>query len=244
LLYATTFTAQRLKLPHLQRSIFAGLLAVNVDLSLDAMANYFNFWKWRPAWSGNTYYGVPWDNFVCWFVIVCTFSFLVRYCFEQWGHFRLSWAWIPLVIGIASIVVVTIVDQLLNRVVYPWFRADVGVFNVLLLAAFTLVALKAYRVPRTNLKIDWLVLTVPFAYHSIALGMLLFAEPGPAPQEWLGPGWPPTLRPHVSLHAVVIPLGMLGGLLAFSWSSLGPICQSISTFFSALFASERRAPAE
>ena len=77
IVYVSTFTAQRLRSPWLLRPLSAGLLAVSIDLSLDPIADRLGFWKWFNVNPLN-YFGVPFDNFVGWFLIVSSFALCVR----------------------------------------------------------------------------------------------------------------------------------------------------------------------
>ena len=61
-------------LPYWTRPILDGLLALNIDLALDAVAIRFGFWDWgRPL--NYHYFGVPFANFWAWFWVVTSFSF-------------------------------------------------------------------------------------------------------------------------------------------------------------------------
>jgi len=71
ILYAASWTAYRLKLPRLLRPLAAGVLAVNIDLSLDPIAHHLGYWVWLKAPPVNLY-GVPFDNFLGWFGIVAS----------------------------------------------------------------------------------------------------------------------------------------------------------------------------
>jgi hypothetical protein len=45
-LYLATCSAQRFRLPPVRSSLVAGILAVNIDLSLEPVANLLKFWEW------------------------------------------------------------------------------------------------------------------------------------------------------------------------------------------------------
>jgi hypothetical protein len=49
------------------------LLALNIDLSLDAVAIRFGFWNWGPGLNFQ-YFGVPYANFWAWFWVIFFFS--------------------------------------------------------------------------------------------------------------------------------------------------------------------------
>jgi decaprenylphospho-beta-D-ribofuranose 2-oxidase len=84
--YAATWTAQRLRFQSLAvSSLVAGVLGVNLDLSLDPAANAHGLWRWNdlPGYDAHrTLGGVPFDNFVAWVVLVAAYGFFVRAAFR------------------------------------------------------------------------------------------------------------------------------------------------------------------
>ena len=55
------------------RPLLDGLLALNIDLALDAVAIRLGFWDWGQGFSFQ-YFGVPYANFWAWFWVVTSFS--------------------------------------------------------------------------------------------------------------------------------------------------------------------------
>jgi uncharacterized membrane protein len=55
------------------RPILDGLLALNIDLALDAIAIRLGFWDWGQGLKFQ-YFGVPYANFWAWFWVVFSFS--------------------------------------------------------------------------------------------------------------------------------------------------------------------------
>jgi len=51
-------------------SITAGCFAVCLDLLEDPLAHYNNWWVWKETFEGVTFYGVPFLNFMGWFVLI------------------------------------------------------------------------------------------------------------------------------------------------------------------------------
>jgi decaprenylphospho-beta-D-ribofuranose 2-oxidase len=83
--YAATWTAQRLGLRLVASSLVAGTLGVNLDLSLDPLANHHKFWVWHERanpFPNAELFGVPFDNFVAWVVLIGTYGLIVRYAFR------------------------------------------------------------------------------------------------------------------------------------------------------------------
>lgn len=67
-------------------------LAVGLDLLLEPVAFHVKgYWEWLEE--GEGYYGVPWSNFVAWFVAALAMGWLVG---AVLGHGRLlKWRWVP-----------------------------------------------------------------------------------------------------------------------------------------------------
>jgi uncharacterized membrane protein len=59
--------------PYFLRPVLDGLLALNIDLSLDAVAIRFGFWDWGQGLDFQ-YFGVPYANFWAWFWVIFFFS--------------------------------------------------------------------------------------------------------------------------------------------------------------------------
>jgi hypothetical protein len=87
--YVATWTAQRLKLGSLMSSLVAGVLGVNLDLSLDPVAVKQCFWQWHddPRIANATLFGVPFDNFVSWVVMIGAYGYCTRMAF-RWVNRR------------------------------------------------------------------------------------------------------------------------------------------------------------
>ncbi|HWQ19471.1 MAG TPA: hypothetical protein VN455_06795, partial [Methanotrichaceae archaeon] len=57
--------------------VLDGLLALNIDLSMDAVAIRLGMWDWGNGFDYQ-YFGVPYNNFWAWFWVVFSFSFSLR----------------------------------------------------------------------------------------------------------------------------------------------------------------------
>lgn len=73
ILYSVMEFSDSSSLPYFMRPILDGLLALNIDLSLDAVAIRFGFWQWGQALDFQ-YFGVPYANFWAWFWVIFFFS--------------------------------------------------------------------------------------------------------------------------------------------------------------------------
>jgi hypothetical protein len=73
ILYSVMEFSNASSLPYWARPILDGLLALNIDLALDAIAIRLGFWDWGQGLKFQ-YFGVPYTNFWAWFLIVFSFS--------------------------------------------------------------------------------------------------------------------------------------------------------------------------
>ena len=63
------------------------LLALLIDLSMDAVAIRLKFWYWHGVGLNDAFFGVPADNFVGWLLVSFTFSVLTRWLWSGgMGH--------------------------------------------------------------------------------------------------------------------------------------------------------------
>jgi len=149
-------------LPYWTRPILDGLLALNIDLALDAVAIRFGFWDWGQGLNFQ-YFGVPYANFWAWFWVIFFFSLGYR-LFAR----RKDWVgtWISpllaLVIGLAGVLGT---NAFIVFVVPPNFRTPLVVIT-LVTALVIAVALRPKLYITTP---PALVFWVPFLTHIYVL---------------------------------------------------------------------------
>lgn len=73
IIYSAMEFSDASSLPYFLRPVLDGLLALNIDLALDAVAIRFGFWNWGQGLEFQ-YFGVPYANFWAWFWVVFSFS--------------------------------------------------------------------------------------------------------------------------------------------------------------------------
>jgi uncharacterized membrane protein len=73
ILYSVMEFSDASSLPYWTRPILDSMLALNIDLSLDAAAIRFGFWDWGQGLDFQ-YFGVPYANFWAWFWVILFFS--------------------------------------------------------------------------------------------------------------------------------------------------------------------------
>jgi hypothetical protein len=77
IIYSARLFSDSTRLPEWARPLLDGLLALSIDLAMDAVAIRFGMWDWGQGLQ-NQYFGVPYANFWAWFWVVFTFSVGLR----------------------------------------------------------------------------------------------------------------------------------------------------------------------
>jgi hypothetical protein len=123
IIYSARLFSDASSLPWLARPILDGLLALNIDLSMDAIAIRLGMWDWGLGMQAQ-YFGVPWANFWAWFWVVCSFSLGLRLFSRFTGRLG-SWL-APLggvLVGLAGVLGT---NYLIVYVVPPtWYQATI-----------------------------------------------------------------------------------------------------------------------
>ena len=73
IIYGVRLFSDATTLPEWARPVLDGLLALNIDLALDALAIRLGMWDWGLGLRAQ-YFGVPYANFWAWFWVVFSFS--------------------------------------------------------------------------------------------------------------------------------------------------------------------------
>ncbi len=162
IIYAVSEFSDASSLPYWARPVLDGLLALNIDLALDAVAIRLGFWDWGQGLHFE-YFGVPFANFWAWFWVVFSFSLGYRLL----AH-RADWivTWIsPLLALVVGLVGVVSTNSLITFVVpYDFYMLSVGL--VLVSAVIIVLSLR----PRFNLRpVAALAFWVPFLSHAYLL---------------------------------------------------------------------------
>lgn len=170
IIYTAMETSDRFGLPWYLRPIADAVLALTIDLSMDAIAIQLGFWTWDVA---GPWFGVPLANFYAWFMVVCGFSLLLRL-----GR-RCALAGRRALLG--DIVVVSVAVPLsvlgLIPVLQPYGalvsqgRTAWLILGVLL-GSSTLLTVGAALHTRHDHPLDLLLVTVPIGFHSFFFGAL------------------------------------------------------------------------
>jgi len=162
ILYSVMEFSDASSLPYWTRPILDGLLALNIDLALDAIAIRLGFWDWGRGLDFH-YFGVPYPNFWAWFWVVSSFSFGYRLFARRTDWMKIWLAPLSaLIVGLAGVLAT---NAFIVFVIPPPLRTLVVALK-LFLAFMIVVALR----PRFYLSaIPALVFWVPMLTHLYAL---------------------------------------------------------------------------
>ncbi|MBI2331114.1 MAG: carotenoid biosynthesis protein [Chloroflexi bacterium] len=162
IIYAVMEFSDASSLPYFLRPVLDGLLALNIDLALDAVAIRFGFWDWGRGLEFQ-YFGVPYANFWAWFWVVFSFSLGYRLLARN-SNWVGKWLSAPLAFLIGLLGVIG-TNALIVFVVPPSIRP--GLILVTLASALLLVLVKR---PRFYLHpVDPIAFWVPFLTHAYVL---------------------------------------------------------------------------
>lgn len=75
--YAARKTSECYGLKWWQAPFLMALIALSIDMAMDAVAIRIGFWSWRIPFS-EEWFGVPYDNFVGWLAVIWTFGLFIN----------------------------------------------------------------------------------------------------------------------------------------------------------------------
>lgn len=149
-------------LPYWFRPVLDGLLALNIDLALDAVAIRFRFWDWGQGLQSQ-YFGVPYANFWAWFWVIFFFSLGYRILARNtaWPGKWLS-APLAFVVGLAGVLGT---NAFITFVVPTSIRGAVIVVTLI-----TALGIVIYKHPRFYQKpVHPIAFWIPFLTHAYIL---------------------------------------------------------------------------
>lgn len=167
IIYSAKLFSDATNLPEAIRPLLDGLLALNIDLAMDAIAIRLGMWDWGQGLQFQ-YFGVPYANFWAWFWVVVSFSASIRLLTSQ---ARGYWRWLApfgaLILGLAGVLCAN--AFIVYVVPRQFYELTVG-FPL----ASTLLVVLLHRPKLTGRPPDLLAFWVPFGFHAyfIAAGLL------------------------------------------------------------------------
>jgi len=163
ILYSVMEFSDASSLPYFVRPILDGLLALNIDLSLDAVAIRFGFWNWGEGLNFE-YFGVPYANFWAWFWVIFFFS-LGYHLFARRDDWVGKWL-SPFIAYIVGLFGVLGTNVFIAFIIQTQFYRGLITLSLLVIA---LTIVLAFR-PKFYLKpVPSLTFWVPFITHIYVL---------------------------------------------------------------------------
>jgi len=167
IIYSAKLFSDATNLPETIRPLLDSLMALNIDLAMDAIAIRLGMWDWGQGLHFQ-FFGVPYANFWAWFWVVVSFSASMRLLTS---HARGVWRWLApfgaLILGLVSVLcanafIVYIVPR-------QYYELTIG-FPL----ASTLLVVLLHRPKLTGRPPDPPAFWVPFGFHAyfLASGLL------------------------------------------------------------------------
>lgn len=217
IIYGAMRTTDHFTCPWGYKPFADGLLAANIDFVLDPIAAELKWWVWQPDdatveqgldWA---YFGIPWDNFLGWMMIVSSLSLTIRAgyrWFPPGSKGKLGTVLVPIVATIPSLVLVVI-----EQTVFDWMYGTPLGQPLTFVFFYGLAALAVvFTVPRLSRQVapDWYVLAVPMAMMAFLFGLFFVT----------------LLYDHVPALLVVIPAMWMLSAFWYSWPYLDKMLPS------------------
>ncbi len=166
IIYSSMEFSERIEMPDVARPLVDALLALNIDLAMDAIAIRLGFWNWhivslQDNWP-KAWFGVPWGNFWGWFIVVSSFSLLLRTMRAWRGRKIIEWLYPPLAM-FGSVLILMALDAL-----YMYQLVEIGLETAAPIALMLIgLAITLAQKPRLSRRaVDPVVAAVPLAFHA------------------------------------------------------------------------------
>lgn len=196
IIYSATAFADSLRVRFAAWVAIVGLLGLNIDLSMDAVAIRVHMWNWMypnntPVPLTAQWFGVPYGNFYSWFIVLASFAALFRWL--KPGEAKTVWGTIgkSLLSYLGSLIILVVLDQIYYTV-FTGSTVGLGwtVVAVEIVGSLIIIALDIARGPgkqRDSTAVKGIpAFGVPFAFHVYFTTVLLtlaidagFAAPFP-----------------------------------------------------------------
>ncbi|VVB71813.1 Carotenoid biosynthesis protein [uncultured archaeon] len=162
IIYSARNFSDSTNLPEWARPVLDGLLALSIDLSMDAIAIRLGMWDWGNGFNYQ-YFGVPYNNFWAWFWVVFSFSFSLSVLSKLpgfWGR------WLS---PAGAIVCGTVGVLITNRLITSISSDIVHYSAIIAVLGGALLLVLALRPQKIDLSGDAFVFLVPLGFHAYFL---------------------------------------------------------------------------
>ncbi len=165
IIYSGMEFVNNLEMPDFARPFLVGLLALNLDLAMDAVAIRLGFWNWVIDLN-QQWFGVPWGNFWAWFIVVVSYSGFIywfRHKLSQRDSPLLKWVY-PLISFLGAVLVLAVTNYLFAYVFSSTELVSALSMSLIILSgAVILYVVKPRFVQKPQF--DRTIFLVPFTFH-------------------------------------------------------------------------------
>jgi hypothetical protein len=142
IVYSARLFSEGSGLPAWARPLLSALFALNIDLSMDAIAIRLGFWNWSID-IHSQFFGVPYGNFWAWFWVVFSFTAGLRLV-QAWKHPLSAWL-APLGAMVGGVLVVLLTNRLIVSISMVSYTLYVLFIGLVLAGALLLVVVLRLR---------------------------------------------------------------------------------------------------
>jgi len=166
ILYSSMEFVKQLDMPLFAQPFLVGLLALNIDAAMDAVAIRLGFWNWVIPLDMQ-WFGVPYGNFWAWFIVATSFSGMVYWLRASgWLTSKQAWrVWVYPIIALFGAIFILAATNFLF--LHLFAHSDIGsamAMVMLVYAGLVIVFITRPRLVPVR-RPDWVVLLVPLVFH-------------------------------------------------------------------------------
>jgi len=227
ILYSAVAFADALRLTGAAWAATVGLLGLNIDLTMDAVAIRLGMWNWRAYHlvdgqrvlglydPGQAWFGVPYGNFYAWFIVLTSAAAFWRWLAPDASKSVVALAGRCLLVLLGSLIALALLDAVYVRyAVNAWWPVAVEILGAASLIALSVRSQQAQ--PRDPAAVQGApALAVPLAFHLYFAGMLVMLAVAPtlAPRADIRATLPGQFPALLSISGVML----IAGLAAHIW---------------------------
>jgi hypothetical protein len=165
IIYSGMEFVKYLNMPDYARPFLVGMLALNLDLAMDAIAIRLGFWNWVIPLDWQ-WFGVPWGNFWAWYIVVVSYSgflYWFRHLQKQKKSPWLRWTY-PLFSLLGSVVILAVTNYIFANVFSKTeLVSAMSMLLIILSGGVILYIVKPQFKP--NAFTDPVILSIPLTFH-------------------------------------------------------------------------------